>query len=195
MNTFNTWLMTTVALLATAGCGSGSEKNASPLATPQPQAPAVIAAPAAPVAPQPAIAAATPVPPGGPVLASGDGEHAGARVEVHELKRSSGGTLTLKFSIVNDSEEIFKVGYSLGNGSTTDMGSLGGAHLTDPVEKKKYLVVRDSENQCLCSRNVKDIRRGRAVLWAKFPAPPVGTERVTVVIPHFMPMDDVSISM
>jgi lipoprotein-anchoring transpeptidase ErfK/SrfK len=195
MNTMKMWM--TIAMFVAAGCGSGAsvEKAAPAAVAPTPVAVAPVAAAVAPVAAAPAVVAATPVPPGAPVLASGDGERTGSRVEVHELKRGSGGTLTMKFSIVNDSDEKYLVGYSLGNGSTTDIGTVGGVHLTDPVEKKKYLVVRDGDSRCLCSQNVADFPRGRAILWAKFPAPPAGTERVTVVVPHFMPMDDVSISM
>lgn len=197
MKSMTMWM--TVAMFVVAGCGSGASVEkvapAAPAQTPVAVAPVAAAPAVAPAAVVPVIAAATPVPPGAAVLASGDGERAGSRVEVHELKRGSGGTLTMKFSIVNDSDEKYDVGYSLGNGSTTDIGTVGGVHLTDPVEKKKYLVVRDGDSRCLCSQNVADFPRGRAILWAKFPAPPAGTERVTVVVPHFMPMDDVSISM
>ena len=34
----------------------------------------------------------------------------------------------------------------------------------------------------------------RANLYAKFPAPPGDVEKITVEIPHFIPMDDVPIS-
>jgi hypothetical protein len=30
-------------------------------------------------------------------------------------------------------------------------------------------------------------------LWARFPAPPAGVQKVSVVIPHFLPIDDVPI--
>jgi hypothetical protein len=32
------------------------------------------------------------------------------------------------------------------------------------------------------------------VLWAKFPAPPDSVTKIGVVMPHFVPMDDVPIS-
>jgi hypothetical protein len=63
------------------------------------------------------------------------------------------------------------------------------------VGKKKYFVVRDTENHCLCSRGVNDIDvKSRANLWAKFPAPPDDVQKIGVVIAHFSPLDDVPIS-
>jgi hypothetical protein len=56
-------------------------------------------------------------------------------------------------------------------------------------------VVRDAEGKCLSSRGLGKIEPGsRMNLWAKFPAPPDSVEKITVVIPHFIPMDDVPIS-
>jgi hypothetical protein len=41
---------------------------------------------------------------------------------------------------------------------------------------------------------VEDVAPGASVnLWAKFPAPPAGVNAVTVVVPHFIPMDDVPV--
>ena len=184
------------ALVVLCGCtteaGAPSPVVAEPAqpAAEESTAPAVVVAtPSATAAP----AAATPVPAGAAVIASADGERAGSRAEIHELKRSSGGTVTLKFSIVNDSDEEFDFGYYMGN-ATKDIASIADTYLVDPLAKKKYLVVRDSNDACLCSRNLSAIGRTRVNLWAKFPAPPEGVERLTVVLPHFMPMDDVPLT-
>ena len=116
-------------------------------------------------------------------------------MEIHELKRVSGGTMMIRFALINDADQTLNVGYDFGAGSTADIGTVGGVHLIEPVGKKKYLVVRDTESKCDCSRGVKDIAaKSRANLWARFPAPPDGVERITVVIPKFSPMDDVAIS-
>jgi hypothetical protein len=101
----------------------------------------------------------------------------------------------LRFTMINDGEKTLNVGYDFGAGSTSDFGTVGGIHLIEPVGKKKYLVVRDSENKCDCSRGVKDVAaKSRANLWARFPAPPDNVEKIGVVIPHFSPMDDVPLS-
>jgi hypothetical protein len=139
---------------------------------------------------------ATPYPAPTP-LASTDGERPGTRVEVTELKRTSGGTLSLKFAMVNDSDKSLGFGYDFGSPDNHigDHGTVGGITLVDPVNKKKYFVVRDSENKCVCSSDVKDIPKGsRANLWAKFPAPPANVVKITIVVPHFAPMDDVPIA-
>jgi len=182
--------------------------QAAPTPPPQPQplaaAPAAPAPPAPEAAPAPqaaapapaAPAAAPPAPQAVPAkaLASADGERPGSRIEVQELKRVSGGTLMLRFTLINEGDQSFHVGYALGAGSTSDISTVGGVHLIEPVGKKKYLVVRDTENKCDCSRGVKDVeRKSRANLWARFPAPPDNVEKIAVVVPTFSPMDDVPI--
>lgn len=148
---------------------------------------------AAPPAPAPAPAAKTPS-----VLATTDGEYPDVKVEVTELKRASGDTLTLKFAIINDSSEAMSYSYDFGEAGkyhTGDFNSVGGVNLVDAAGKKKYLVLRDSAGNCVCSRGLKGVQPGsRANLYAKFPAPPGDVEKITVEIPHFIPMDDVPIS-
>jgi len=128
-------------------------------------------------------------------ITTSDGESPGTRVEVQELKRSSGGTVTLKFTMINDSNGQLETGSRFGeSGQNKDFRSIGGITLIDPVSKKKYLVVRDSEGNCICSVGIPDINsKSRSNLWAKFPAPPQDVKKVSIVIPHFIPMDDVPI--
>lgn len=134
-------------------------------------------------------------PPG--FVAFTDGEQVGVRFEVTELKRTSGGTVTLKFTLVNDSEKGVAFGYNYGYGqsSVADFASIGGIHLVDAAGKKKYLVVRDGNGKCVCSQGLDTVGPGSRVnLWAKFPAPPEDVTRISVVIPHAIPLDDVPIS-
>jgi hypothetical protein len=143
--------------------------------------------------------AAGPAAPSAPTanaIASADGEKGGTRVDITELKRTSD-NLTLKFVIVNDSAERFNFGYDFGDPehSIKDFSSVGGVTLVDGVNKKKYFVVRDTENSCLCSRDLKDLAaHSRANVWAKFPPPPDDVQKISIVIPHFGPLDDVPIS-
>lgn len=132
-------------------------------------------------------------------VAKTDGEKTGLRVEVVELKRSSGDTLTMRFNLINDSGTAFQPdeyyfgdykGYVIQDGA-----NLGAINLIDPVGKKKYFVVRDTEKNCVCSNGIPSVdAKSRVALWAKFPAPAADVKKISVVIPHFIPMDDVPIS-
>jgi len=148
-------------------------------------------------APAPGPAPTTPAASTAPVIASADGDAPGAKVEIHEMKRSSGDTLTLKFSMANGSNKDIAFNYAFveEGKDVIDFNSVGGVHLIDPVGKKKYFVVRDTENQPSCSKGLKDLKPGERInLWSKFPAPPEDVQKISVVVPHFGPMDDVPIS-
>ena len=160
---------------------------------PPPAAPVATTTTAAP-APAP-VATAAPATPA--AIATAEGEKRGLSVAVTELKRTSGGTLSLKLTFINGSGDImgFDYNYVEANNGTIDFGSIGGVQLIDPVGKKKYFVARDSEGRCICSQGLRDAAAGESVnVWAKFPAPPDDVTKISVVIPHFSPMDDVPIS-
>jgi hypothetical protein len=124
-------------------------------------------------------------------VATTDGESPGTRLDVQELKRVSGDALMLKFTVHNDgSAEL--------SGNTFHekaYNSADGVYLVDLSGKKKYSVVTDASGNCLCSRDIPSIAsHTSAVLWAKFPAPPADVTKIGVVVPHFIPMDDVPLS-
>ena len=103
----------------------------------------------------------------------------------------------LKFALINNSDKPLDFGYTFVDkeNQIKDFNTIGGVTLVDSAGKKKYFVVRDSENACVCSSNLKDIPpKGRMNLWAKFPPPPDDVQKISVIIPHFSPMDDVAIS-
>jgi len=199
---FTSGLMLLVAL----GCSNNEPANeaaapappqAAAAAPPTAAAPAPTAAapaPAAAEAPSPAAPQARPGAP--PPIATAEGPFDGVRVEVTELKRTSGGTLTLKFAIVNDSTR--QLGHSevgLGSGGLMQTAyAIDGVHLIDPVGKKKYFVAKDSAGACVCSQFGFVDGGSRANHWAKFSAPPDNVELISIVIPSFAPMDDVPLS-
>lgn len=143
-------------------------------------------APVPPAAPAPA---ATPAPP--KPIATTDGETPGLRIDVMQLKRVSGDAVMLRFTVYNNSDKVYSGDSFYGSeGYTTD-----GVYLVDLDGKKKYLVVKDSEDKCLCSRGIQGIpAHGSAVLWAKFGAPADNVTKLGVVVPHFVPMDDVPLA-
>ena len=195
---------------ASWACGKKQETAASANPAPVAAAAAPTAAPAAPV-PQPAPtspqapaasaapppASAAPAPASSSAIATSDGESPGTRVEVTELRRGSGGILSLKFIMINDSDKSIEFGatFATPDDWRGDYNSIGGVTLVDPVAKKKYFVVRDAEKKCVCSSELKEVIKGSRVnLWAKFPAPPEDVSKIGILIPHFAPMDDVPIS-
>ncbi|MGZ7081416.1 MAG: hypothetical protein ACXVJT_18545 [Thermoanaerobaculia bacterium] len=186
-------------LIALSACGKKEETtqtttsvSTTASSTVVPQTPAPAPAPATTSSAPPAAPAAT-----AGSIATSEGETPGLRVDVTELKRSSGGTVSLKFAFVNGTAKDFSISnHYLGDShvaSDTYRG-VSGVHLVDPVNKKKYFVIVDAEMKCLCSKDVPEVPAGGKVnLWAKFPAPPADVQKVTIEIPHFAPMDDVTI--
>jgi len=179
-----------VAVLAVActKTETSSTTTAQSSTTVSAQPPATTSSAAAVPAPQPAT---------GGALATTDGEQTGTRIDITELKRTSGGTLNLKFVLVNNTgKELGLSNHWLGD-SSISKGSyrdVSGIHLIDPVNKKKYFAVTDAEKNCVCSSNIGDVKEGSQVnFWAKFPAPPADVQKVTIEIPHFQPIDDVPI--
>lgn len=182
-------------VVAIAFLGCSRQEPAPPAAAPAARPVATATLPAVAATP-PASTAALAVA-GAAAIATADAETPGIRAEVTELKRTSGGTVSLKFAMINDSDKPVSFGYAFVDPAheNVDFGGIGGLHLIDPVGKKKYFVARDSENKCVCSQKVHDIPKGsRANLWAKFPAPPDDVQRISIVVPHFSPMDDVPLS-
>jgi hypothetical protein len=163
------------------------------------QSTATTATTAAPPPAQPATqTTASAAAPAAGAIAGTDGEKAGTHVDITELKRTSGGTVNLKLVLSNAGPQKLSVyGDWLGDNhvSKDSYRDISGIHLLDPVNKKKYFVVTDSERGCVCSKNIEDVQvGGKANLWAKFPAPPPEVTKVTIEIPHFQPIDDVPIS-
>jgi len=129
-------------------------------------------------------------------IATSDGELPGTSLKVTELKVSNG-TVMMKFTIVNDGSQAFDPDTlnDSRNGSLHDSHAVGGVYLIDAANKKKYLAVFDTDNHCICSRDSHDIQaKSSANLWVKFPAPPDSLAKIGVVVPHFVPMDDVPLS-
>jgi hypothetical protein len=125
-------------------------------------------------------------------VASTDGETPGLSIQVQELKLVSG-ALMLKLTIKNDSDKPTDLTNTM---SSAEGATVDGIYLIDVPGKKKYLVVRDSENHCLCSRGIERnlLPSGSLAFWAKFPVPPDSVQKIGIVVPHFIPMDDVPIS-
>ena len=178
-----------VFLVIAAMAGCGKKEEAQPSQAPAP-APASQAAPSPASAPAPAAA---PVSAGTP-LAATDGDIPGIRVAVNELRRSSS-AVTLKFTVYNDTDAEFDISGKFDEPPYKGYRNFGGVHLVDTSSKKKYFAVADSDDKCLCSDDVPAIAKKSSVaLWVKYPPIPDDVQKITVQVPHFIPMDDVPIT-
>ncbi|MER5947176.1 hypothetical protein ABT127_14015 [Streptomyces sp. NPDC001904] len=114
----------------------------------------------------------------------------GVTLTVTSATRDQGGFITLNGQVTNgtsarwlgldwasDEQELRKNG-----------GSLAGASLVDEAGKKKYLVLRDTEGRCLCTKFQGGVPQGDTTEWfAQFPAPPQGTTSVQLQVPTMPP--------
>lgn len=125
---------------------------------------------------------------------SADGDTPGTRIEIQDIKRDEGGTVTLRFQMVNESDDKFGDRCAFRENSGEGCGPISGVHLLDVPNKKKYLVVRDSKQKCVCNEIAPIKAGGRMNFWAKFPAPPASVQKVTVIVPHFQPIEGVPVT-
>jgi hypothetical protein len=78
-----------------------------------------------------------------------------------------------------------------------DPDSLDGIFLVDGVNRKKYLVARDTAGQCACDEGLGDdfVQPGQSgTLSATFPAPPLDVKQIDVHVPKFGTLKGVPIS-
>jgi len=177
--------LTVVGVALAMACSSGT----TPQPTPQASAPAQPAAqPAAQPGAQPTGApsqAAQPIPtPTG--LGSGQySDDPDLRCDLQEVRRVSGGALLIKWRIVNTTQGK-KIHYDF------DWPQI---YYIDPAENKKYSFLTDSEGKKILDAFYGDLPAGQQRgNWAKFPAPPPTTTKISVSIPKFPPFEDVPIS-
>jgi hypothetical protein len=154
--------------------GPATPPQAAPVATPAPQSSAPPASSSAPA-------------PAGNVLASDQsGDDPDLRGDLLQVKRVSGGALMIKFRVVNTSTQPKDIYYN---------AEWGDFYFTDPAENKKYSVLRDSENNPIGDSVGSHIHSGeQRVGWAKFPAPPASSTKISVHIPRFAPFEDVPVA-
>src|ERR1700694_2919314 len=97
------------------------------------------------------------------ILGSADGEKAGSRIDVTELKRVSGNQVSLKFVLVNDSKGPIAISYNYlpAGESPSQMGldtdSIAGVYLVDAAGGTKYSVIRDAHGLCVCSTGLGNV--------------------------------------
>jgi hypothetical protein len=114
-----------------------------------------------------------------------------------EVKRVSGGALLVRWRLINTAGPQAPTGLVAGGQSKPinyDF-SWNDIYYTDPGENKKYAFLTDSDNNRILDVFYGTYEAGQQRLnWAKFPAPPPTSNKITVFIPKFMPFEDVPVS-
>jgi outer membrane protein OmpA-like peptidoglycan-associated protein len=126
-------------------------------------------------------------------IATQDGETAGIVVELLGVTRTVSELVTVAFRYRNTNNTRFTFPHER---------RIRGAYFLDSGNRRKYEVLRDPRQACICGENIElrgqsgdSIAPGTAMtLWAKFPAPPASTKSVGVYLPFSPPFDDVPIS-
>jgi outer membrane protein OmpA-like peptidoglycan-associated protein len=125
-----------------------------------------------------------------------------AHVELTALSRTSDTTVTGQFRVHNDGAgELDMASTLFENGPQAiehdyDYDAAAGIGLLDGLGNKLYMPLWTTDNKCLCSNTSRKVVApgGSAELYAVFPAPPPEVGRVTVVMPHTVPIQDAPIA-
>lgn len=188
------------AVVLAAGCGKRSEVVTESAATLEATASetAPITAPTTAAASSPATAApAAAAAPAGTVMASETyTQDQNIRADLLEVRRVSGGALLVKWRIVNTATQ-------------SGAGSLASAedkpvyynfdwddlYYVDPAENKKYGFLTDSESNRILDVYYGNLKPGETrANWAKFPAPPATSTKISLTLPKFPPFEDVPVA-
>ena len=162
----------TDASVAMAAAPQPSASDPAPAATPQPGA--SDPAPAA----EPAQAK-----PGSVIASAQYSNDPNLRCDLLEVKRVSGGALLARWRIVNTGTKV--IGYDFG---------WDDIYYIDPVGNKKYNFLTIEGKRILDMWNGGLPPGEQRVMWAKYPAPPPTSKRISLNVPKFTPFEDVPVS-
>ena len=104
--------------------------------------------------------------------------------------RDAGGFVTVTGKVKNGASGAWVPNDWSGEEKELDSNaaSMAGAALVDKQGKKKYLILRDTDGRCLCTKFTGGFDAGQEkTFFAQFPAPPVGTNKVDFQIADMPP--------
>ncbi|MFI1969092.1 hypothetical protein [Streptomyces cinnamoneus] len=135
---------------------------------------------------------------GGPRLGATIGEIKGPDgivVTLSAAVRDKGGFVTVSGAVANRGTKPYTpLTWRSKETEMKSQSSVSGASLIDAAGKKRYLVLRDTDGECLCTTGLVNIRPGESrALFAQFPAPPDGVRDVDFQLPT-MPSVRIKIS-
>lgn len=103
-------------------------------------------------------------------------------LSVTSAERDQGGYVTISGTVTNSGGNFWPAADWRGDERELNKNgaSLAGASLVDGQGKKKYLVLRDTQGRCLCTKFTGGgVEAGATTAWyAQFPAPPENTTSV-----------------
>jgi hypothetical protein len=126
-------------------------------------------------------------------LATVPGDVPGLVLSAGSLKRE-GGEVTLRFTVANQGQATTTLGDLLTEVGKAGTSDTAGVYLYDGNARKRYNVLRDQSGACRCSNQVPlSLEPGQsAELSATFPDPGQ-TGVVSALVPHFAPLDGLTI--
>ena len=176
---------------------AGTLACSKPETTPAQPAPSAAAPASQPMAATPSAPAAAPASANTAIASAQLSANPDLRCDLLEVKRTSGGALLIRWRVIN----------TAGGQASTGLVAAGAPkpiyynfdwpelYYTDPAENKKYAFLTDSENNRILDVFWGNFEAGQQHLnWAKFPAPPPTSNKITVFVPKFMPFEDVPVS-
>ncbi|WP_344325579.1 hypothetical protein [Streptomyces macrosporus] len=110
----------------------------------------------------------------------------GLNIVVTSAVRDQGGFVTVKGRIENTGDQAYLFdGWTAGDQEFRGKGaSVAGMTLVDGKGKKRYFILRDTDNNCLCTMFPGGVGAGKtADFFAQFPAPPASTTEVDLQVP------------
>ncbi|WP_413807436.1 hypothetical protein [Streptomyces sp. OE57] len=118
----------------------------------------------------------------------------GVVVTLHSAVRDDGGFVTVNATVTNHGSRLFNaIDWRSKETEVKSLSSVSGASLVDEKGKKRYLVLRDTDGQCLCTTGLSGIKPNESrPLFAQFPAPPKSVKEIDFQIPT---MPSVSITL
>ena len=107
----------------------------------------------------------------------------------------------LKASILDNIFTIVLLYRNNGEAKERIYYNFAGVYFIDDTEKRKYHVLKDSNNKWIGApmNSAGDISRkiaagGKQLVWFKFPAPPAAVKSINLVIPGVLPFEELAIS-
>ncbi|MEU9121347.1 hypothetical protein AB0C96_16095 [Streptomyces sp. NPDC048506] len=110
-------------------------------------------------------------------------------VTLNSVVRDSGGFVTVNGTVTNHGTRPFNaINWRSNETELRSRSSISGATLIDKAGKKRYLVLRDTNGECLCTTGLSGLMPGASrPIFAQFPAPPAKVTEVDFQLPTMPP--------